>query len=79
MEGESRRLEFHFLRPLILSEYHFKRIIILGQLLELDEEPVWEMTTNHPPQREEKTRETLIFLRFLSLMTKHLKEVYFTF
>ena len=53
----------------MLNEYHFQRIVILGYLSYLNEEPVWEMTTGHPPQREEKTRETLIYPRNLSLVT----------
>ena len=39
----------------MLSEYHLQRIVILGQLLYLNEEPVREMTIGHPPQCEEKT------------------------
>ena len=34
---------------------NFSKMVILGQFLQLNEEPVWEMTICHPPQREEKT------------------------
>ena len=53
----------------MLSEYHFQRIVIEGQVLLSNQEPVRDMTRGHPSQREEKTRETLIFLRNLSLVT----------
>ena len=33
----------------MLNKYHFQMMIILGQLLKLDEEPVREMTIGHPP------------------------------
>ena len=53
----------------MLNEYHLQRIVILGQLLELNEEPVREMTIGHPPKRKEKTRETLLCPRNLSPVT----------
>ena len=40
---------FYCLRQLMLSEYHFQRIVILGQLSQLNEEPDREMTIGHPP------------------------------
>ena len=79
LKAKSRRLIFHCLRPERLSEYHFQMMIILGQLLQLDEELDREMTIGHPPHREEKSRETLIFSRIISRVTQHFKEFYFTF
>ena len=63
----------------MLSEYNFQRLIILGQCLLLDEEPVREMTIGNPPQCEEKTRETLICLKILIPMTQHFKYLYLIF
>ena len=42
----------------MLSECHFQRIIIKGQVLYPNEEPIREMTIGHPPQREEKGLKT---------------------
>ena len=37
----------------------FQMIIIKGEVLKLNEDPVQEMTICHPPQREERTLGTL--------------------
>ena len=59
---------FYYLGPLMFSECHFQGIAMLGQLLYLNQDPVREMTIGHLPQCEEKTRETLVFPRNLSLV-----------
>ena len=38
---------------------NFSKIFILGQFLQLNEEPIPEMTIGHPPQRKERTLENL--------------------
>ena len=38
------------------SECHFQKIVIEGHVLQLNQDPVWEITICYPPQFEVKTR-----------------------
>ena len=37
------------------SECHFQKIVVEGQVLQLNQDPDWEKTIGYPPQCEVKT------------------------
>ena len=43
------------------NECHFQKIVIEGRGLQLNQDPVWEITIGYPPQCEVKTRKLPYF------------------
>ena len=61
------------------SECHFQKIVIEGQVLQLNQDLVWEITIGYPPQYKVKTRKLPHLPKNLTLVTQHFKDFYFTF